>query len=182
MKHSYLQKIVFVITFYVLFINNSIGQDASDWQTIHTKGKQALANFPSVDQINRSKLTARLKKVLLDTRKELTVIASNRMKPNNAIYTRSINKINDFPTDFHKNVVVMFQDNGGGGGTTSISCKDKYDNCMEAHNCTHSTLCICCIPCSIEYMGCIKDILTSPGPRSGRRPKLEHKPTDIKVN
>ncbi|MES2461210.1 MAG: hypothetical protein V4671_11570 [Armatimonadota bacterium] len=45
--------------------------------------------------------------------------------------------------------------NDGGGGGYDEDCNKVYDTCMEQSGCTHSFICICCIPCSIKYSRCV---------------------------
>ena len=54
-------------------------------------------------------------------------------------------------------------DRPGGGSPTSTDCENVYSSCMKTHGCTYSLLCLCCIPCSIEYAGCMRRIITKFG-------------------
>lgn len=45
--------------------------------------------------------------------------------------------------------------NGDGGNTCVTNCKNDYNRCMRENDCSHSILCLCCIPCSLQYMGCV---------------------------
>lgn len=51
-------------------------------------------------------------------------------------------------------------DNEGGEAeppTCVTKCSIEYDKCMEDHNCgfDFSWYCVCCIPCSLQYAGCV---------------------------
>jgi hypothetical protein len=52
---------------------------------------------------------------------------------------------------------IALQNTGGGPGgqTCPTDCENEYDKCMKEHDCTHSFICICCVPCSLRYMGCM---------------------------
>jgi hypothetical protein len=53
--------------------------------------------------------------------------------------------------------IAMRQKGGGGTGPTCATrCETEYDQCMDEHSCTSSFLCICCIPCSLQYIGCMR--------------------------
>ena len=55
-----------------------------------------------------------------------------------------------------KDKAVHLDNSGGGGGKTCVtSCKDEYNKCLEENDCEYSFICICCVPCSLQYMGCI---------------------------
>jgi hypothetical protein len=44
-------------------------------------------------------------------------------------------------------------------------CRKKYDACINDYGCDESGwICVCCIPCSLEYMGCV---LGCSDPRKG---------------
>lgn len=51
----------------------------------------------------------------------------------------------------------MSSDGGGGSGPTCVTkCAQEYDQCVQENNCdTSGWVCICCVPCSLQYMGCI---------------------------
>ena len=54
---------------------------------------------------------------------------------------------------------------GGGGPTAANKFSDEYDQCMKASSCTYSLLCLCCVPCSLQYVGCMGKVLAAaPGP------------------
>lgn len=61
-----------------------------------------------------------------------------------------------FATDV---VVSMARDNsgtGGSGGTCVTRCADEYDQCVRENKCnTGGWICVCCMPCSLQYMGCV---------------------------
>lgn len=55
---------------------------------------------------------------------------------------------------------VMARDNsgtGGGSGPTCVTkCANEYDQCISENSCdTSGWICVCCVPCSLQYMGCV---------------------------
>ena len=55
---------------------------------------------------------------------------------------------------------VMAKDNpgsGGGSGPTCVTkCANEYDQCISENSCdTSGWICVCCMPCSLQYMGCV---------------------------
>ena len=53
-----------------------------------------------------------------------------------------------------------------GDAPTAEECRQGYDNCINsecAPEDADSFVCVCCIPCSLQYIGCIADMLTSQG-------------------
>jgi hypothetical protein len=61
---------------------------------------------------------------------------------------------------------------GGGptgtvGQTPSSACQDLYEKCMQEESCTHSIVCLCCLPCVVDYAGCMRKIIFKPGGGGG---------------
>lgn len=54
---------------------------------------------------------------------------------------------------------------GGGGGQTCVSrCAGEYDQCVSENGCdTSGWVCVCCVPCSLQYMGCVAKCVTVGG-------------------
>ena len=45
---------------------------------------------------------------------------------------------------------------GPGGRTCAGRCQSEYGQCTNEYNCDDSGwICICCTPCSLQYMGCV---------------------------
>jgi hypothetical protein len=64
---------------------------------------------------------------------------------------------------------------GGPGGTTggnspSTDCQALYEQCMQEESCTHSLVCLCCLPCVVDYAGCMRKIILKPGGGGGTTP------------
>ena len=53
------------------------------------------------------------------------------------------------------------------GSTPANRCQTEYDNCMKTSGCTHSFFCLCCVPCSLQYLGCMRKIVFGGGLVSG---------------
>ena len=47
------------------------------------------------------------------------------------------------------------------GQTPATDCSDEYDKCMQENSCTYSFPCLCCLPCTVQYVGCMSKILVS---------------------
>lgn len=53
-------------------------------------------------------------------------------------------------------VVYLDNNSGSGEGKTCVTkCSDEYNKCMEENSCEYSWFCLCCMPCSLQYMGCV---------------------------
>jgi hypothetical protein len=61
---------------------------------------------------------------------------------------------------------TIARDNGP-GLTASTRCEEEYDQCMVEHNCTTSTFCICCTPCSLQYIACMAGMFRATGGSRG---------------
>jgi hypothetical protein len=63
---------------------------------------------------------------------------------------------------------IIAKDNDGGGGgsgkTCVTKCADEYNQCTAENGCdTGGWICICCSPCSLQYMGCVARCVTFSG-------------------
>ncbi|MGJ7459026.1 hypothetical protein ACR80S_03345 [Halomonas sp. MA07-2] len=56
-------------------------------------------------------------------------------------------------------------DGGGGTGPTCVTqCAQEYDKCVSENGCdTSGWICLCCSPCSLQYMGCVARCVTVGG-------------------
>jgi hypothetical protein len=54
---------------------------------------------------------------------------------------------------------MVFLQNEGGGPTPATACANEYDQCMKENHCEPSFFCLCCVPCSLQYMGCLRKII-----------------------
>lgn len=83
----------------------------------------------------------------------------------------SVDKLADFAGEVAcarlvADVIVLHMQNNdnspGTGKTCAGQCLDEYNKCMKEHNCKDdSWICICCSPCSLQYMGCISACVLS---------------------
>jgi hypothetical protein len=57
------------------------------------------------------------------------------------------------------NLIIAMDNNGDGGGSgkTCVSqCADEYNKCVDENDCdTSGWICLCCTPCSLQYMACV---------------------------
>lgn len=65
----------------------------------------------------------------------------------------------------HEIIIVYLdeQDGGGQGGTTSADCRRLYDACVNTEcgpGGDGGLVCVCCTPCSLEYIGCMRRVIT----------------------
>lgn len=64
----------------------------------------------------------------------------------------------------------LARDNSGGGaGPTCVTkCADEYHQCISENGCdTSDWACLCCVPCSLQYMGCVAMCTVRAGGFSG---------------
>ncbi len=61
--------------------------------------------------------------------------------------------------------IIDLDNGGGGGGPTCVTqCASQYEQCVKENDCdTGGWLCLCCIPCSLQYMGCGWKCITAGG-------------------
>ena len=64
-------------------------------------------------------------------------------------------------TDMQVAFMMRDNDGGGGGGTCVTQCATEYDQCVTENGCdTSGWVCLCCAPCSLQYMGCVAKCTT----------------------
>jgi hypothetical protein len=150
-----------IVAALIMYFSNCYGQSQAEWTLMQEGSKKALQSFPTISKINNSKLPANSKTFLLDTRTTLKYISDHKSLPSQSEAKRFVEKLNGIQEGFRQNVKVMAQDQdpGSGGPSTSADCAAIYNKCMTDNNCTYSLVCLCCIPCSLEYLACMKDIL-----------------------
>lgn len=60
--------------------------------------------------------------------------------------------------DLYQKEVMALKSTGdttGTGQTCVTKCLDEYNQCKRENSCEYSIICLCCIPCSIQYSGCV---------------------------
>lgn len=87
--------------------------------------------------------------------KILTTEAKNASSWNLQHLTRFVGEINW--VKHIMDIQAAYLDNGGGGGQTCVTqCANEYNQCVTENQCdTGGWVCLCCVPCSLQYMGCI---------------------------
>jgi hypothetical protein len=61
-------------------------------------------------------------------------------------------------------VIARMNDGGGtGGATCATRCRSEYDQCMSENDCSYSFFCLCCVPCSLQYGGCMARCVVGAG-------------------
>ena len=70
-----------------------------------------------------------------------------------------------FATDVVMSVMARDNSGGGGSGPTCVTrCATEYDQCVSENSCdTSGWICVCCMPCSLQYMGCVAKCSTVGG-------------------
>ncbi len=60
---------------------------------------------------------------------------------------------------------MALDNSGGGGGPTCVTrCEQEYHDCTSENNCeTGGWVCVCCVPCSLQYAGCVAKCVTVGG-------------------
>jgi hypothetical protein len=115
---------------------------------IAATANNALRNFPNPSQFKnvnseRRNYLEQIRK-LLNTGKS----ASKWNAAQLASFADQVDKI--------KAKAVQLNNDGGGGGKTCVTrCRDEYNKCMDENDCEYSFICICCSPCSLQYLGCM---------------------------
>jgi hypothetical protein len=52
--------------------------------------------------------------------------------------------------------MIRNDEDGGGGESCAGKCMTEYNKCINEYNCDPSSIvCICCVPCSLAYAGCL---------------------------
>ncbi len=148
-----------------LISNESIAQNINKTEVealkaMKLKATKALNDFPSVSAINASNNLSKNGKILLKQ------IRLTYEKVNNANF-KVINK-NEYDalmddlswtTAVMNGIVMNLQNDGGGpdkGATCVTTCRKEYNQCLGENHCENDGwVCLCCIPCSLQYGGCI---------------------------
>ena len=148
--------------------------DASEIQRVKPLAIEALKDFPSSATIDTlSQLSKDGKIGFKQIRK---VLESASTIDNNTSKEEYQSLLNDIIWNTHVlndrtlHIMQMRPGGGGGGGTSCIRpCYDKYFNCMANSGCEVPWygVCFCCVPCSLELMGCIKDCVLGSGGGGG---------------
>jgi hypothetical protein len=145
------------------------------------------AKFKSKEFIDRLTASARKSKSLMPTDDELKTVD----KPTKALFERLsvfLEEILSTTEWTDANLLSLARDAawahtsvglslrpanrpvGAPGWGSSSVCEDVYDQCMQDHGCTHSIVCVCCLPCVVEYTGCMKKIIFKVGGAGGVTP------------
>ncbi len=122
---------------------------------VRIAAKKALSGFPDereltkIDQISRSFV------------QRTSLVIHEALKLSDADDSAMLKLINDsawvkLTADLVGSVVARLNNGGGSGGSTCVTkCANEYNQCLTENSCSHSFVCICCIPCSLQYSGCV---------------------------
>jgi len=61
----------------------------------------------------------------------------------------------DLVLELPAEVEALALQNDGSAGGYDTDCNAVYDKCMEQSGCEYSSVCLCCIPCSLKYSRCV---------------------------
>jgi len=122
---------------------------------VRTAAKKALSHFPDERELTK------LDPVSRSYIQRSSIFVHNALRLSDADDVALIQLINDaawvkLASDVAGAVMARMNDGGGTGGPTCATrCRNEYDQCMTEHDCSYSFFCLCCIPCSLQYSGCI---------------------------
>jgi len=123
---------------------------------VRTAAKKAFSHFPDDRELTKLDPVSRL------YIQRSSIFVQNALRLADADDAALIQLINDaawvkLASDLAGAVMARMNDGGGGtGGPTCVTkCKNEYDKCMAENDCSYSFFCLCCIPCSLQYSGCI---------------------------
>jgi len=150
-----------------------------------TAAQTVPAKFKSKEFIERLTASARKTKSLMPTADELKTVD----KPTKALFERLsvfLEEILSTTEWTDANLLSLARDAAWAhtsvglslrpanrpvsGWGSSSACEDVYDQCMQDHGCTYSIVCLCCLPCVVEYTGCMKKIIFNVGGTGGVTP------------
>lgn len=146
---------------FVLVFKAGYSQDASGY------AKKILSAFPTISQINNSRVPGKSKQLLLDTRTTLTAIAENNSGSSNQALKELISKLRSQTNEIQENIVVVMesQNDTGTPPERKLPCQQKgyscFDNCDANTTSTPAEKDACSMKCFAEYHACISQIITS---------------------
>lgn len=132
--------------------NDSAKADQKELMKIREESQKTLVDFPTAEKIESMRLTANGK----SGAKRIRVLLESASQ--NSKWTQQ--NLDDFTNEIEWATMFLQRANdspdGPGGGTTcATNCRTDYNKCMKENDCTSSFFCLCCVPCSLQYMGCI---------------------------
>lgn len=123
---------------------------------VRTAARKALSDFPDDRELAQLDPVSRL------YIQRTSIFLQNALRLADADDAALIQLINDaawvkLASDLASTVMARLNDGGGGpeSPTCVTRCRQEYDKCMKEHNCTYSFFCLCCVPCSAQYGGCV---------------------------
>lgn len=174
MKQSIsLRKIISTAFMTIFFLSafQIVSAQTLNWNQFKTKAGEVLKKIPADADVKSSALSENSKADLLKIKQKLQEIVSQGSVPSDANQKKYATEINTFAGKI-KNGIIYKDD-----ATQSQVpvCESRYNDCKKELGCDDSGLiCLCCVPCSLELIGCLGDLV-----RQGNNNK---KPKVVKPN
>lgn len=130
---------------------------------VRTAAKKTLGNLPDQREL------AKLDPVSRSYIHRCSIFVQNALQLPDADDAALIRLVNDaawvkLTADLAGAVLARMNDSGGTGGPTCATrCRNEYDQCMSENECSYSLFCLCCVPCSLQYSGCIARCVVGAG-------------------
>lgn len=133
---------------------------------VRTAARKALSYFPDEQELTKLDPVSRL------FIQRTSIFVQNALRLSNSDDAALIQLVNDaawvkLASDLAGAVMARMRDGGTGGRTCAGSCLTEYDRCMAEHDCSYSIFCLCCVPCSLQYGGCMARCVVGVGGFNG---------------
>ena len=133
---------------------------------VRTAAKKALSHFPDECELTKLDPVSRLYV------QRSSIFVENALRLSDSDDAALIQLVNDaawvkLTADLAGTVIARMNDGGGGNVTCVTKCKNEYNKCMAENECSYSFFCLCCIPCSLQYGGCMARCVVGVGGFSG---------------
>jgi hypothetical protein len=129
-------------------------------QRINSAARQALAQMPGLEEVDKLTGAARL---FVERTSVLVTDCLEAPSWDDTQIARFSGEMSWWRLSASVATVAMQRDNGG-GITPATNCEDQYEQCLGEHNClSHGWFCVCCVPCSLQYMRCMSGMIVGAG-------------------
>lgn len=174
MKHSInLRRIISTVFMTILFLSafQIVRAQTLNWNQFKTKAGEVLKKIPADADVKSSALTAKSKADLLKIKQKLQEIVNQGSVPSDANQKKYATEINTFAGKIKNGIIYKDDDTQ----SQVPACESRYNDCKKELSCDDSGLiCLCCVPCSLELIGCLGDLV--------REGKNNNKPKVLKPN
>jgi hypothetical protein len=122
-------------------------------QRVRSAARKAVAKLPDPDEGKKLSGEAAL---LVEQMEKLITDGLSAPEWSDARLSRYVTEVGWGRLVAATATIAMQGHGGGGGGSSCVTeCAQEYDRCMAENSCTSSFFCLCCMPCSLQYMGCV---------------------------